>query len=1230
MAGTTSVSTTASRAEGRRVPRLDLFIAALVAYVPFLLSSPGRVSGDTKQYLYLDPGRLLEQAPYLWDPHVAAGTVTHQNIGYLFPMGPYFWLMQELGVPDWVAQRLWLGSISFAAVAGVLWLLTRLGVSRAGAIAGGVVYLLTPYQLAFTARISVILLPWAALPWLVGLTARALERRGWRDPAMFALVALAAGSINATALTFVGVAPVLWLVVAVFQRRATAAHAAMTAVRIGLLSAGVSIWWATGLVVQGRYGLPVLDVTESLRTVASASTPSDLLRGLGNWFLSGSDRLGPWLDQSSLYATSRVLTTITFTVPVVALIAGAVVRWRYRAYCVTLIVAGTIIGVGAWPYDDPSPIGRLFKDGALGSALGLALRNTPRVVPIIVLGVAGLIAAGVSALAFRPRVEFAVAGAVAVIAIGALWPVWRTGYLSDRVDRDESIPAYWDAAAKAAGKEGDRTRILEIPGSPFAAYRWGNTIEPVTTGLTDRPVLARELLPYGSPESVNLLAALDRRMQNNTFEPDSLARVARFLGVGTVLVRSDLEFERYDTPRPKVLWAELTEPRAAGLGAPKGFGPAVENRSQLPDDQGRANDPKVADPPPVALFAVQDARPIVGSASANQPVVVAGDGDGIVDSAAAGLLDGRELVLYATALDRAELQDALKRGASLVVTDSNRSRARRWDTLGDEVGYTERRGQKPLVEDTEDHRVDRIPGTTAADRTVVEQRGARVDATAYGEPGRYRPEDRPANAFDGDPSTAWRVALRTDIDDVRLVVRPDHPVRADHISLLQSDLPNDAVIQTVDVRVNGGDPIRMQLDISSRVGTGQRIDFPSQAVHKLEVAVIATSLGSPTGGAIAEVGLGGLKVDQLVRVPTRLLTRAGSAQADHPVVIEMTRLRGDPDTGTQGEEPTLQRVFDLPEARAFTVSGTVRSHASAPASTSSSCRDDLLTIDGAPVAVRPILSGDARDGTAVESCNGPLELGAGEHIVRGTPGSVSGVDLDRLVLTSQPAGAVTTSAPSTPPKVTVLDQGSTSFDLKVHTDGKPFWLVLGQSHNDGWHAETGADDDLGEPQVVNGYANGWLVHPDKAGTMTIRLRWTPQRLVWIGLVVSAVVILGCVVLIWRTRRRVAAVALAAEATLTDPRDYPAPPVPVGVSLAVAAAVLVFGTVVSRPWIGAVAAAASFVASKFRGTRLVLVAAVPLALAVGAILDAPELGWLTVVLLSADLVVGWVRARRYSR
>ena len=92
--------------------------------------TPGKVGADTKSYLYLDPGRLLERAWSMWDPNIGLGTVTHQNIGYLWPMGPCYWLFERLGVPDWVAQRLWLGSILFLAGLGVRYLLRTLGQRR--------------------------------------------------------------------------------------------------------------------------------------------------------------------------------------------------------------------------------------------------------------------------------------------------------------------------------------------------------------------------------------------------------------------------------------------------------------------------------------------------------------------------------------------------------------------------------------------------------------------------------------------------------------------------------------------------------------------------------------------------------------------------------------------------------------------------------------------------------------------------------------------------------------------------------------------------------------------------------------------------------------------------------------------------------------------------------------------------------------------------------------------
>ncbi|MBA2625035.1 MAG: DUF3367 domain-containing protein, partial [Acidimicrobiia bacterium] len=550
----------AARAIG---PRIEVAGLALLAYVPFLLSSRGRVSADTKAYLYLDPGRLLERAVSMWDPHIGAGTVPHQQIGYLFPMGPFFWVIEQLGVPDWVAQRLWLGSISFAALLGARWLLRLLGAGRLGALAGALVYGLTPYQLAFTASLSVLLLPWAGLPWLVGLTLRALRRGGWRDPALLALVVLATGGVNASALVLAVLGPALLVVIELARQPVRRRVILLAAARIGLLSLGVSLWWIVGLRLQGAHGLPVLELTESLAIVADASSPDEVLRGLGNWLLDGEDAVGPVIEQAGGYREGGWVGAASYAIPVAALAAAAFLRWRHRAYAVMLVVVGAVVAVGSWPYEDRTPWGSAWK-AFTGTSFGLALRNSPRVIPVLTLGLAALLAAAVSAQPSRRR---QVVGAVLVggLAFATLGPAWRTGFLASRLDRPEEVPAYWQEAIAAMDAGGDETRVLELPGANFAAYRWGNAVDPITPGLTDRPYLAREVLPYGTPASVNLLDALDGRIQQGVFEPASLAPVARLFGVGTVALRSDVDTARFGLHPTEKLWDTVTRPLAPGL-----------------------------------------------------------------------------------------------------------------------------------------------------------------------------------------------------------------------------------------------------------------------------------------------------------------------------------------------------------------------------------------------------------------------------------------------------------------------------------------------------------------------------------------------------------------------------------------------------------------------------------------------------------------------------------------
>ena len=323
--------------------------------------------------------------------------------------------------------------------------------------------------------------------------------------------------------------------------------------------------------------------------------------------------------------------------------------------------------------------------------------------------------------------------------------------------------------------------MLQLPGQEFGAFRWGYTVDPPLPGMTAKPLVTRDLLPLGSAAAMDLLYALDDRFQAGTVEPAAIAPIARYLGADTIWVTGDAAFDRFRTPRPEPV-ADLFAGDVPGTGDPVAYGNPAPNVPDVPmvDEQALA-DERVGTPvAPVELVPVDDAVPVVRAK--DDVVVVVGSGDGLVDAAAAGLLDGHELIRYTGSAgdDLATLVD----GASeIVVTDSNRARAHHWRSSQDVVGLTE--DDDPATPDVlrvdpADERLPVFGDSTAAPTVAVQEGPVRARATAYGEPFAYRPEDRAAMAVDGDPTTAWRVADRADPIGERLAARrrrADRPPR---------------------------------------------------------------------------------------------------------------------------------------------------------------------------------------------------------------------------------------------------------------------------------------------------------------------------------------------------------------------------------------------------------------------------------------------------------------------
>ena len=106
--------------------RILAFCLLLVA-LPFL-TVPGNLIARHQVRPGNRPGPLPRPGAAPVGSHSSSGQLQDQAAGYLFPMGPFFALGHLAGLEPWVVQRLWIGTVSAAAFAGVVLLCGRLGI----------------------------------------------------------------------------------------------------------------------------------------------------------------------------------------------------------------------------------------------------------------------------------------------------------------------------------------------------------------------------------------------------------------------------------------------------------------------------------------------------------------------------------------------------------------------------------------------------------------------------------------------------------------------------------------------------------------------------------------------------------------------------------------------------------------------------------------------------------------------------------------------------------------------------------------------------------------------------------------------------------------------------------------------------------------------------------------------------------------------------------------------
>ena len=184
------------------------------------------------------------------------------------------------------------------------------------------------------------------------------------------------------------------------------------------------------------------------------------------------------------------------------------------------------------------------------------LRTTYKAGPLVALAVACL--AGAAAQAVWPRLRARPARAAARTgrgcgAGGGGGVAARDGPRARRevhLGRDprrvaRTRPRTWTRRSASV------TARWSCPGSCYAFYDWGATVDPILPALAEEPVSSRTAVPYADLHAVDMLWTLDSLVQQERALPGQLPPLLGWLGIGAVVTGTDDDLARSGADRAR-------------------------------------------------------------------------------------------------------------------------------------------------------------------------------------------------------------------------------------------------------------------------------------------------------------------------------------------------------------------------------------------------------------------------------------------------------------------------------------------------------------------------------------------------------------------------------------------------------------------------------------------------------------------------------------------------------
>ena len=806
---------------------------------------------------------------------------------------------------------------------GVVRLMDALAGRPRGAahLVAGLLFLLNPYVAVFTARTSVTLLGYAALPWLLLCVYRGLRApRSWWWPAAFALaVACTGGGVNAAVTAWVLMGPVLLALYELATRTVGLRALVAFAWRTILLTGLGAIWWVIPTLVQARHGVDFLRFTEQPGTIWSTTSLPESLRLMGYWIsylgVGYGGRLRPLFGDGAVFLFAWPVVLAGLLVPGIVLSSFALVRRsRAAAFLLVLALCGLVVMVAGFP--EGTPLRRAMNFTYNHVAPLQFLRTTYKAGPLLALALAGLggLAAARAApwLRARGRALPAVAlAALAGLAAVACWPLVRGQALDSQLTWDRIPPAWTAAADHVDATVGDDGRAVVLPGQLYADYDWGGTVDAILPALAERPVAVRYAVPYADLRAVDLLWTVDGLVQQRRALPGQLGPLLDLLSARSVVAGAD-----DDRAGSGAVAAADAADVLDQLGAPdRSWGP-VRREPRAAGTLGAARPL-----PRVRAWDRPTARPIVRLESDARATMVDGSADALAGLAAFGALPpGR--IAYAGDSSAEEVQ----RAGEVVISDSNRRRVLAAARMAQNHGTT-LAADDPFSPDAAV--LDLFPARGADGQTVATYEGARYLRMPFSPAYSQFPERRPFAAFDGDPATHWQADRALEEARHWFEIGFERPTDVDAIELMPySDRRAKVTAVEVAGRTFGVRPGWNRLELGLRGVRSLRV----------RIARVTAPEDVPEGaGGIRELRIPGVRVREALRPPVlaeQALAGRDLGATGLTYLFERTTgddpFRRDPKSGTAGAvlvrdrqdgQRGIERQIAPPAARTWEADG---------------------------------------------------------------------------------------------------------------------------------------------------------------------------------------------------------------------------------------------------------------------------------------------------------------------